>query len=570
LLVLKKIKFKNFFSYGNYYTEIILDNYKTNIISASNGSGKSVLLDAIVFSLYGKPYRKINKSDIINSINKKDCVVELYFENNNKFYKIIRGIKPNIFQIYKNDNLIPSPNNINDYQKILETILGINYKTFINVVILGSAKYASFMDLSLADRRELVEELLDIKIFSFMNGLVKEKLKDIKKELLDLEHEKTLIKEKIKSNQKVIDSQKKNNEELIDKRNSDISLYKENIKELEIKKQFLDSQITELLDKISNKQEVYEKQQKGIKIKAKVESEEKRIIKENSFYENYDECPTCKQSLNLEFKNNILIKNKEELIIYNEKKNKVDNGLKILKNKILEIEKIIEEINNIRNNVSRIDSDIKNYNFNIEKFYKEIKELNNKTDLEEYYKEIKVFENKLDRLVLENNNLENDKNHYDFILEMLKDDGIKSLIIKQYIPILNKRINHYLNEMNFFVSFYFNESFEEVIKSRYMDEYKINSFSEGEKLRINLAILFAFRDIAKIKNSVNCNLLIMDEVADGSGDGQCVEDLFKLISLFENQNIFIISHKNEMLDEHFDRKIKISKNKNFSRIEEIL
>jgi DNA repair exonuclease SbcCD ATPase subunit len=571
-LVFKKIKFKNFLSSGNTYIEVDLNSHNKTIIFGLNGHGKSMILCALTYVLFGKAFRKINKPNIPNSINKKDCLVEIEFSIGSKDYKIIRGMKPNIFEIYIDDVLLTQDAVNKDYQEYLESnILKMNYKSFIQVDILGSARYTPFMQLSAADRRAVIEDLLDIQIFSSMNVLVKEKVSNIKSSLSELKSNIEVHKEKINSQNNLIKEIKKNSESHILKKKESVKKYENEIEKLNSDVVLIEQHVKVLQNSILDKTSSSSKKQKLIQMEAKLENNISNFTKELNFYSSNDSCPTCKQVILPEFK-------KENVTSIESKKEKLEEGYVKLKNEIYTLEGRLNEISDISDKIIDHNNEITKINTKINSYKDFIKNLNLEIENIEGCSVVSEEDiNKLRELVFEyevfvsqQKKLSEDKKYLEYCATLLKDGGIKTKIIKQYLPILNKRINTYLSKLNFFVNFNINENFEEVIKSRHRDEFQYNNFSEGQKLRIDLALLFAFRDISKMKNSVDCNLLFMDEIVDGSFDEPGI-DLFldMLGDLDYNTNIFVISPKGEEIKDRFDRALKFEMVKNFSRLKVI-
>jgi DNA repair exonuclease SbcCD ATPase subunit len=562
---------KNFFSVGNSFLEINLDSHKTTLSSGTNGSGKSSsIVDSVVFALFGKPFRKTNKPNIINSINKGNLVVELEFEIGSKFFKIVRGLKPNIFEIYSDGILLNQDASSRDYQEYLEkNILRVNYKSFTNVVVLGSASYNPFMQMSAADRRTIVEDLLDIQIFSSMNLLVKDKLSKLKEEEKEVNYQFELVKEKIKLQKENIQNQKRNNDELINKKLDEIKSNEERIFQMTSESELLTDLVDILKAEINDKDVVESKRKNLITIEGKIEGNLKKIKTESTFYESNDSCPTCKQNIDSQFKDSKIdsIKRKEKEL--NDGLKKLEEEYEKLKIRLEEIESVSKTIIDKQSEIIRINASVKEIERVIQKennFINEIKSKNvvvDDVELKKLLKEYKDCDSKLKEVA-------DEKSYYEYSATLLKDGGIKTRIIKQYIPVLNKLINLYLTKLNFFVNFNINENFEEEIKSRHRDAYVYNNFSEGEKTKIDLSILFAFRQIAKMKNSVSTNLLLMDEIMGGSLDKDSVDRFIDLISgLDDEMRIFIIGH-NEGMEENFDRILKFEKKKNFARMTEVI
>lgn len=566
----EKVRFKNFLSYGNTFTEIDLNLCRTTLSTGKNGQGKSTFIDAICFALYGKPFRKINKSQIINSINKNNLVVELEFCIGSINYKIIRGIKPNIFEIYCNDSLVMQDAKVKDYQEQLEKyILKMSYKSFTQVVILGSARYTPFMQLSAADRRSVIEDLLDIQVFSNMNSIVKDELNNIKDNLKDVKYNIESYKDKIEVQKYNINQNKKTNDDIILKKHEVIANtlieMEDNIKTV--------SELTEendkLLQQIIDFDSVTNKKTKLDGVAFKITGNISKLKKENLFFTDNNNCPTCRQIIDDEFKNTVISKNLEKLEELEKGNKKLKEDYETLESRLFKIKEVNAVISKNNQKIGVVNSNVTSAQKYIKLVDKEIKELesvkNTNTDdgagrLHELMSSLDIYTESYEKCL-------NDKNYYDFISIMLKDGGIKTRIIKQYLPILNKYINHYLSQMDFFVNFNIDENFDEVIKSRHRDEFTYANFSEGEKMRLDLAILFSFRQLAKLKNSVNTNLLILDEIMDSSLDTGGTDVLMDLISSFDNgTHIFVITHKSDQVSDKFDMVLRAEKVKNFSRI----
>ena len=569
MIKFEKVRWKNFLSTGLNFTEINLTKSPNTLIIGNNGAGKSTILDALCFGLFGKPFRKINKPQLPNSINQADCVVEIEFSIGKKQYKVIRGIKPNTFEVYCNGILVDQDAKAKDYQEHLEKfILKLNYKSFTQVVILGSASFVPFMQLSPADRRAIIEDLLDIQIFSSMNGVVKEKMAVIKDTSTKNKYEMDLTSEKINFQKQSIEEHRKHNDAEIEKKQKDIADSEEQVKKLTKDIELIQKHIDVLNSKISDQMAMQKKSGKLVHLESKLESRLKKIEKEVGFYHDNSDCPTCKQGINQEFR-------EQQITTLNETKVEVNDALTDIAKQIAEtsdridaIQKILQHIQAHNNEVVKHNSTITAVNNFIGKLQSEINELSNRKDnLEEENAKLKELKTELATLVIKQEQLASEKQYYEFAGNLLKDTGIKTKIIRQYLPIMNKLINKYLAAMDFFVNFNINESFEETIKSRHRDEFGYANFSEGEKMRIDLALLFTWRQIAKLKNSTNTNLLILDEVFDSSLDGVGTEEFLKLIHEMGNDtNIFVISHKGDQLFDKFRSIIKFEKKNNFSQV----
>jgi DNA repair exonuclease SbcCD ATPase subunit len=569
MIIFEKVRWKNFLSTGNYFTEIQLTKSPNTLIIGHNGAGKSTILDALCFGLFGKPFRKINKPQLLNSINQADCVVEIEFSIGKKQYRVVRGIKPNVFEIYLNDVLVNQDAKAKDYQEHLEKfILKLNYKSFTQVVILGSASFVPFMQLSPADRRAIIEDLLDIQIFSSMNGLVKERLSGIKDLNTKVKYEMDLSAEKIKMQKESIEEHKKHNDAEIEKKRVEIANSQNQIVSTNNNISLIQKHIGVLQKKIEDKLSVENKSKKLLQLESKIENNIKKNEKDITFYEEHDNCPTCKQVIDGEFKQQQVEERKSKV-------NTQRQGLEEIATQIAQTNKRVEEINAIlkhitehNNEVVRHTSTISAINVYVAKLQQEIGDLSTKKDsLEEENTKLKELREELSELVKKQEQLSVEKHYFDYASVLLKDTGIKTKIIRQYLPIMNKLINKYLTAMDFFVNFNINENFEETIKSRHRDEFSYANFSEGEKMRIDLALLFTWRQIAKLKNSTNTNLLILDEVFDSSLDTVGTEEFLKLIhDMGHDTNIFVISHKGDQLFDKFRSVIKFEKKNNFSQV----
>ena len=569
MIFFKTLRYKNFLSTGNTFTEIGLSKNQTTLIVGENGAGKSTILDALSFAMYNKPFRKINKPQLMNSINKKDLVVELEFDVGSNKYKIIRGLKPNIFEVYQNNNMISQDADNRDYQEILERqILKLNHKSFCQVVVLGSASFVPFMQLPAASRREVIEDLLDIQIFSTMNSLLKEKISTNSTKIMDVEYQYDLTSEKIAMQHQYIVAMQKNNDEQVDKLKVELKQYMERIESEKSTITSLDGQIRALNEQINDQDQVNKKQKKLQVLETQLDDKLAKLKGEIEFFNLHDSCPTCKQDIDDGFKCETVATKESQI-------QETSGGVEQLKQEIQNIQDRIQTIANISSQIT---------SFNIEKIThtntisgllaqckkaaKDIEELQKKTeDFVLNDDKMKELEQTIGTLAEQKGELLRDKDAFAVAAIVLKDNGIKARIIKQYIPVINKLINKYLAAMDFFVNFELDENFNETIKSRFRDEFSYASFSEGEKMRINLAILFTWRAVAKLRNSASTNLLIMDEVLDGSLDSNGTDEFLKIINtLTQDTNTFIISHKVDQLVDKFSNVLKFEKHKNFSRV----
>ena len=567
MITFKKVRWKNFLSTGNYFLEVELDRNPTTLIVGENGSGKSTVLDALCFVLFNRPFRQINKSQLINSINLGGSIVEIEFTIQKNKFKIIRGMKPTVFEIYCNGKMLNQDANSVDYQKILEQqILKLNYRSFTQVVILGSSTFVPFMQLRSRDRREVVEEILDIKIFSLMNFLLKHKNKEVGEELNTLEYELKLTNEKITMQEQYIQSLKKNKDKIIEEKEHLI---------FDSNRVLLDEQ--EKSDKISNEiesaQPELDKKDKllnTIREFHKMEAQLSNRIDENErqrkFFSENDECPTCTQTIDEELKQ---VKIKEKTNRIAELKQgilKLEDELKAKETEKSKLNEFAKEIRKKEVEIAKISVSMSGLKRLIEKEKKQIEKYKNgqvseedKVKLTRLSERFKIQEEQISKL-------REDKFYVDVARNLLMDTGIKTKIINKYLPIMNKLINGYLTSMDFYVNFTLDNSFNETIKSRHRDEFSYSSFSEGEKMRIDLALLFTWRAVAKMKNSTNTNLLILDEIFDSSLDTTGTDDFLKILNTFADQNVFVISHKGDTMFDKFRSVIKFEKQRNFSKL----
>ena len=563
------VRYKNLLSAGNTYTEIKLDDHQTTLILGENGSGKSTLLDALCFGLYGKGFRNLKKDLLVNSINQKGLEVEVDFNIGKRQYRVIRGAKPNKFELYVNDNLVNQDANVRDYQEHLEkNILKMNYRSFTQVAILGSANFTPFMQLKSAERRKLVEDLLDITIFSTMSEILRKKLSNHVVSVRENDHETDLLEERINGLNEQLEALREN-------RDTRIKQYKGTVEETQ-------TNIDNLMEKIDKKTEIVttktstiedydgkmEQVREEIYLEGKLNDNYKKAIKEIKFYEDNDECPTCEQELNETHK-------REHLETHKSKKTELSNAITEIgkaiqksQKRLVEIATIQEGIHDIQKQIGLLQTELVSNQKFITKIQKEIDGLKIEgTTGTNVHEKIDDSEENLNILHAKKKNLAETGHYFEIAQMLLKDQGVKLRIIKQYVPIMNKLIQKYLAQLEFYVGFELNESFEETIKSRFRDEFKYDNFSQGEKMRIDLALLFTWRTVARMKNSVNTNLLILDEVFDSSLDAAGTDDFLRLLNgLTEKTNAFIISHKGDALYDKFNDVIRFEKYKNFSRL----
>ena len=569
MILFQTVRWKNILSTGNAFTEINFLKSPNTLIIGHNGAGKSTILDALCFGLFGKPFRKINKPNLLNSINQAKGVVEVEFKIGQKQYKVIRGIKPNIFEIYQDGVLMNQDAAARDYQEVLEkNILKLNFKSFTQVVILGSASFIPFMQLSASDRRAIIEDLLDIQIFSTMNGLVKEKMSGIKDATTKLKYDMELTAEKITMQKQNIEEHKKHNESEIQKKKDEIAESEKQIEKITNDITLIGKHISSLYSKIADTESVKNKNKKLFLIESKIEKGIKKNEKEIEFYQHNDTCPTCTQSIGSDFKNEKIQERKEKIGVQQSGLVEVMEEINKLNTRLTEIDLINKKITAHNNEVVKQNSTYDAVMKYIIKLNKEVTELSSRKDnLEEENSKLKELREELSVYVKQQESLSVEKQYYEYASNLLKDSGIKTKIIKQYLPIMNKLINKYLKAMDFFVNFNIDENFNETIKSRHRDEFSYANFSEGEKMRIDLALLFTWRQIAKLKNSTNTNLLILDEVFDSSLDTVGTEEFLKLIhEMGADTNIFVISHKGDQLFDKFRSVIRFEKKNNFSQV----
>ncbi len=568
MILFKTIRWKNFLSTGNQFTEVSLLQNTTNLIIGSNGAGKSTILDALTFSLFGKAFRKINKPQLPNSVNEKDCVVEVEFEISSVNWKIIRGLKPAIFEIWRDGNKLDQSAAALDQQKWLEqNVLKMNYKSFTQIVILGSSTFVPFMQLSASNRRDVIEDLLDIRIFSSMKYLIKEKIRQIKDDIKVLELKKESLSDKVKMQKNFIEELEERGKQNIEEKETKISqlLVEENNhmganEELERDLQ----QLNQDLEKHSG---ATEKLRKLGQLKGKISNKVSTITKEHKFFTENTVCPTCTQPIEETFRIN-------KIDDAQNKAKELQSGFKELEEAIKEEEERERQFNSLAKEISKLTNDISKNNTRISGCQRQIRDLEsevqNLTDQlanrNTEHEKLETFNQNLittnDFLLEKKDNL----NYYNFSYSLLKDGGVKSKIIKKYLPLINQQVNRYLQMMDFFINFTLDEEFSETVQSPIHEDFSYASFSEGEKMRIDLALLFTWREVARMKNSVNTNLLIMDEVFDSSLDGFGTEEFIKIIKyVIKDANVFIISHKTG-LEDRFESVMRFEKIKGFSRI----
>ena len=567
MIIFTKVRWKNFLSTGNTFTEIFLDKNPSTLIIGENGAGKSTILDALCFGLFNKPFRQISKSQLINTINARDAIVEVEFETQNKNVKIIRGIKPNLFEIYVNDVMINQNANAKDYQKHLEQqILKFNYRSFTQVVILGSSTFVPFMQLNTKARREVVEDILDIKIFSLMNFVLKTKVREINTNITEGNYATDLTKSKIEIQEKYIEDSKNNRDTILSEKTNLISANEEEIFANKKKETELQQSTDTFLEAMKGEDKVTDKRDKLKDIQFSLKDKHNRNTSLIKFFEENDDCPTCEQHIDEEFKCKSI---DEKLLEVRE----LETGLHKLSDEMNKVNKKVKDFRNLASAIQKNQVEIGKYRSTItqlEKFNStleaEIKQIKDKEIAEEDVKKLDKLQEKLYSLDSTSKKLKEELFYYDVARKMLQDTGIKTKIVKQYLPIMNKLVNTYLSSMDFFCNFNLDENFNETIKSRYRDDFSYANFSEGEKMRIDLALLFTWRAVAKMKNSTNTNLLILDEIFDSSLDNDGTDAFLKILGTFDKENVFVISHKQDMLFDKFRNTIKFEKSRNFSKV----
>lgn len=567
MITFKKITWSNFLSTGQHPITVNLDQNQTTLIVGSNGAGKSTILDALTFVLYGKSFRKINKNQLINSTNERGCLVEIEFDLNSTQWKIQRGIKPNIFKIYRNDEELDQSHSANDQQKWLEqNVLKMNYKSFTQIVILGSSTFVPFMQLPVSSRREVVEDLLDIKIFSSMNDVIKGKIRSIREEVKTLDLKKESLMDKVDMQKNFIDKIESQSKEDVDSKNQKIdSLNKE------VEKCFSESMEREdILSKLKEQLTEFENAQERLReygnIKGKLSQRIQTLVKEHKFFSDNTVCPTCDQNIEESFRVNRISDSQN-------KAEELREGFEKLQSAIKDEELRESQFKSLSNQISKTLNDISSFNIQITGYQKQIRGLESEiqtitSQVENRNIEHKKLEELRDNLNKTYDDLVKCKDkisYYDFIYSLLKDGGVKAKIINKYLPLINQQVNKYLQLMDFYINFTLDNEFNETVESPIHEDFSYSSFSEGEKMRIDLALLFTWREIARVKNSVNTNLMVLDEVFDSSLDGFGTDEFLKIIRyIIKDANIFVISHKSGMED-RFAEVVKFEKHKGFSR-----
>jgi len=568
MITFKKIRYKNFLSSGNQFTEIDFQEHHTNLVIGTNGAGKSTMLDALTFVLFNKPFRKINKPQLVNTTNERDCLVEIEFSVNSRDYLVRRGIKPNVFDIEVNGTPLHKEADDRANQRILEeSILKVNYKSFTQIVILGSSTFVPFMQLTTSNRREVIEDLLDIRIFSAMNALIKDKIREKKDQIKSLDLKKDTLKDKMKMQQDFIDELENRGHANIDANKVKIDKLLDEENGYILNNENLNCQMETLQEQMEEVTGAGDKLVKLNNLRGKISQKVSAITKEHKFFTENTVCPTCTQSIEEEFRLNRI--------------SDAQNKAKELKDGYEELEKTIEfeqererQFNALSKEITKLTHGISQNNTRISLNQRQIRDLEHEIQIltenlanrNTEHEKLEEFKENLHKTIEDLSTKKQEIVHYDFAYSLLRDDGVKTKIIKKYLPFINQQVNRYLQLMDFYINFHLNEEFSETVKSPIHEDFSYSSFSEGEKMRIDLALLFTWREVARLKNSVNTNLLIMDEVFDSSLDGFGTDEFLKIIRyVIKDANIFVISHKSDLHDK-FESVIKFDKVKGFSRM----
>ena len=568
MIEFKTIKWKNFLSTGNNFTEIDLTTHQKTLIIGENGAGKSTILDALCFGLFNKPFRKINKPQLVNTVNHADCVVEINFSIGSINWRVVRGMKPTVFEIYKNDSLLDQTAAAVDQQKWLEqNVLKLNYKSFTQIVVLGSSTFVPFMQLPAAGRREVIEDILDIRIFSTMNVILKERVKVVKEEVSELEYAVSILKEKVDVQRKYIQNLKDQSEQSKEEKENTISVLEENIR---LKKEQVESYMSRM-DKLNEEVEKYSdvdaKVNKLKEYDITFTSKIRELTKEQKFFVNNASCPTCNQEISEDLKTSKVTETSGKIQKFKEAIEKLNNDQREVNKTLSERKELLDTISEVQSKIRECFKEVEWNEKRVADTLAEIGAINSNDSLiVDETEKIKTLIEQGKSQELQRRQLIKKQTELKIVAEILKDGGVKSSIIKKYLPVMNTLINKYLQELEFYVNFNLDDTFNETIKSRFRDEFSYASFSEGEKMRIDLALLFTWREVAKLKNSVNTNLLILDEVFDSSLDSNGTTDFINILrNITEGNNVFVISHKQDILHDKFDNVIQFKKFKNFSK-----
>ena len=564
-----KIRYKNLLSSGNTFTSFDLDRSQTTLIVGDNGAGKSTLLDALCFVLYGKGFRNLKKDLLVNSINQKDLVVEIEFTVGRKSYKVIRGAKPNKFELYVNGTMLNQDATVRDYQEHLEkNILKMSFRSFTQVAVLGSANFTPFMQLKSVERRRLVEDLLDISIFSTMQDILKKRVTQHNIDVRETKHNIELLEERISGLNEQVNLLSKSRDKKVEKYENTIRETQNNIDSVMGVIKLNTEVVKEKRHSISDRDPQGDRLKQALDLESKLEESQRKALKEIEFYKNNDDCPTCKQGLDEQHKKKHIKDKSDKVSELKAAVLSINETIDASRNRMAEINTVLGDIEEVQRQIGLHQTEILSNQKYIEKLNQEISDLKSEVNSETGVNDkLSSAEDDLDKLHSKKESLTDRQHYFDLATTLLRDQGVRQRIIKQYVPVMNKMINKYLANLEFYVGFELNESFEETIKSRFRDVFKYDNFSQGEKMRIDLALLFTWRAVARIKNSVNTNILILDEVFDSSLDSQGTDDFLKLLnSLNEKTNAFIISHKGDQLYDKFEEVVRFEKHKNFSRI----
>jgi len=568
MITFEKIRWKNFLSTGNQFTEVELDKDTTTLIIGSNGAGKSTILDALTFSLYGKSFRKINKPQLVNSTNEKNCLVEIEFTVNNTEWKVIRGIKPAVFEIYRDGQVLDQNASSVDQQRWLEqNVLKMNYKSFTQIVILGSSSFVPFMQLPVASRREVVEDLLDIRIFSSMNGLIKEKIRSLREEIRTLDLKKDNLKDKVEMQKNFIDQLEKRGYDNIKEKKDKITTLMQSVEDYSKDNQDLESKSSTLQKELETVSDATKRLKEFGSVKGKLSQKISVIVKEHKFFNENSVCPTCTQSIEETFRINRIEDSQNKAAELQKGYKELEEAIKKEELRESTFQRVSKEVTQLLHGISQNNTRISGCQQQITQLESEIQTITEQLEnRNSEHEKLEDFKEKLQQTFEDVGERKEDTYYHDFAYNLLKDGGVKAMIIKKYLPLINQSVNKYLQMMDFYINFKLDEEFNETIESPIHEDFTYASFSEGEKMRIDLALLFTWREVARFKNSVNTNLLIMDEVFDSSLDGFGTEEFLKIIRFtIKDCNIFVISHKSG-LDDKFNSVLQFEKIKGFSRV----
>ena len=568
MIEFKTIKWKNFLSTGNNFTEIDLSSHQKTLIVGENGAGKSTILDALCFGLFNKPFRKINKPQLVNTINCGDCRVEIDFTIGSVDWKVVRGMKPTVFEIYKNGSILDQSAAAADQQKWLEqNVLKLNYKSFTQIVVLGSSTFVPFMQLPAAGRREVIEDILDIRIFSTMNVILKERVKDVKEEVSNLEYAVSILREKVDVQRNYIHKLKEQSQQNIEEKENTISVLEESIRHKKLDVESYMGRLDSLNEELEKYKDLDSKINKLNEFSITFSGKIKELSKEQKFFKSNEICPTCNQDISNDLKETKISETSTKIQKFKDALDKLNEDQLEVNKTVSERTEILGCIGTVQSKINECFKEVEWNEKRVRDLHTEIKTINtNSSTIDEETEKIKVLIDQGKSQELQRRQLIRKQSELKMVADILKDGGVKSTIIRKYLPVMNTLINKYLQELEFYVNFNLDETFNETIKSRFRDEFSYASFSEGEKMRIDLALLFTWREVAKLKNSVNTNLLILDEVFDSSLDSNGTADFINILkNITEGNNVFVISHKQDILHDKFDNVIEFKKIKNFSR-----